>query len=47
MKKQRMSARIRDPRKSKAKLKKLLARMKGRSPYGEIDIGPRVGREII
>jgi hypothetical protein len=34
-------------RRSKVTLKAMLARMKGRSPHGEIDIGPPVGREIL
>jgi len=34
-------------RRRKHTLKEMLAKMKGRNPYGEIDIGGPVGREIV
>ena len=38
---------LRPVRRRKRTLKEMLAKMKGRNPHGEIDIGGPVGREIL
>ena len=38
---------LRPARRRKRTLKEMLAKMKGRNPHGEIDIGGPVGREIL
>jgi antitoxin MazE len=37
---------LRPVRRRKHTLKEMLSKMKGKNPYGEIDIGPPVGREV-